>query len=90
MPIVSMENYCTEFTLDVARGQILGLQLDNDEIPAFRETARDWITDVNSPQANAGRGIQYTKGYQARWLLESKIRERIRMLEEIGPDSSTL
>ena len=88
--VVRMEDYCTEFTLDVAWRQILGLQLAPEEIPAFRKTVYDWSTGVSTPQAMLGVGVKHTKGYRARLVLEDKIRERISFLEANGPDSSTL
>ena len=87
-----MEDYCMEYTLDVAWRQILGLKLSEDEIPAFRQTVYDWLIGVTSPQGSTGMGIgvKHTKGYRARLIIEDTIRKRIRELEINGPDDSTL
>jgi len=44
IPTVVMEEVCTNFTLDVAWRQILGLNLDKVEVPAFRQARNEWLT----------------------------------------------
>jgi len=48
LPTAVMEDICTEFTLDVAWRQILGLNLQDAEIPSFRQAVKDWLAGLTS------------------------------------------
>jgi len=80
---VCMEDVCHQFTLNVAWRQILGLQLDEAEVPIFLDNVRDWLTGLFSPAS-------MDKSMAARVYLVSLIEDRMAELERNGPDGSTL
>jgi len=41
-----MEDVCNNFTLDVSWRQIIDLNLDESEIPTFRQAIHEWITGL--------------------------------------------
>uniref|UniRef100_A0A7S4AHL9 Cytochrome P450 n=1 Tax=Pseudo-nitzschia australis TaxID=44445 RepID=A0A7S4AHL9_9STRA len=82
---------CTDYTLDVAWRQILGLELPDEEIPFFEEQVATWIKGLLSLRVLFRVGVESTPGYRAREYIISKIEQRIDQLLEQGPDhKSTL
>jgi cytochrome P450 len=86
---VTMEKICTDFTLDVAWRQILGLNLSEEEIPEFEKEVETWSTGIMSKRALFGLS-RFSPGYKARENIIEKIVERIESLERNGPDASNL
>ena len=80
---------CTDYTLDVAWRQILGLELTEDEIPIFEENVDIWIKGIMSLQVFLGINVKGHPGYKAKVYLVSKIEERIDQLLEQGPDNKS-
>jgi cytochrome P450 len=89
-PTIVMEDVCTNFTLDIAWRQILGLNLDETEIPFFRQAVNDWIGGITNIRAMLLPGTKYTKPGQAHAYLVSLIEKKIDQLNRNGPDGSTL
>jgi len=87
---VKMEDICTDYTLDVAWRQILGLDLAEGEIPVFQKAVEDWIKGIMSVRTLFRIAVKSSPGYKARTYVESKIKEKIQQLKRDGPDSSTL
>mmetsp|Transcript_20343 Transcript_20343/g.56587 ORF Transcript_20343/g.56587 Transcript_20343/m.56587 type:complete len:654 (+) Transcript_20343:239-2200(+) len=88
---VKLQQICTDYTLDVAWRQILGLELPEEEIPFFQEQVATWIEGIMSLRILLRVGIKSSPGYKAREYIISKIEERIEQLLEQGPDhESTL
>lgn len=89
---VELERVMTSFTLDVAWRQILGLDLQEDEIDTFYDAVNDWIGGVLNPfiALLPQRLKTYTKGRKAYTYLVSKIERKLDDLERNGPDGSTL
>lgn len=81
--LVCMEDVCHDYTLNVAWRQILGLQLEEQEVPVFLEQVRVWLTGLFDPSA-------MDKSMAAREYLVSLVEDRIDELEVEGPDGSTL
>jgi len=91
---VEMERIFTDYTLDLAWKQILGLDLKEEEIPAFHKAVQDWIGGMGSsflllPFRIPGL-LTYTKVGKARMYLESKVEDKLQKLDRDGPDNSTL
>merc|ERR1712038_2160038 len=89
---VVMEDVCSQFTLDVAWRQILGLSLPKEEVPIFRKAVNDWIASFLNPLLMYGPSflVKYTKSYKARKYLDNLILSKIDDLKRNGPDGSTL
>jgi len=87
---ISMEQICTDFTLDVAHTQILGLNLQDSEIPDFRVQVAEWINGSVSPRNLLLPFVKLSKAYKARVWLVDKIETQIEELRANGPDGSTL
>jgi len=88
---VNFQQICTDYTLDVAWRQILGLELSEEEIPVFEQNVATWVDGIMSMQVILKIAVKSTPGYRAREYLISKIEERIDQLLEQGPDhKSTL
>jgi len=90
MPTVVMEDVCTNFTLDVAWRQILGLNLDESEIPAFRQAVNEWIMGLFDLRLMFLPITRFTKAGRAKARLVTLIEKRIDELNRTGPDGSTL
>jgi cytochrome P450 len=90
LPTVVMEDVCTNFTLDVAWRQILGLNLEETEIPSFHQAVNDWIGGLFNLRVLFLPGAQYTKPGRAHAYLVSLINKKINNLNRNGPDGSTL
>ena len=88
--VVKMEEVCTDFTLDIAWKQILGLKLSEDEIPAFRKAVDNWIGGMASIRVILNIAQESTPSHRARRYLVKIIKERIEDLKRNGPDASTL
>ncbi len=86
---VKFESICTDYTLDVAWRQILGLQLSEEEIPIFEKKVNTWIKAVSSLQIVFKINVKGHPGYAAREYVISKIEERIDYLLENGPDNQS-
>lgn len=87
---VKFQRVCTEYTLDVAWRQILGLDLNEKERPVFEKAVEDWISGVLSTRILLRLAVKRSPGYKAMKYVVSKVEERIAQLSENGPDSSTL
>jgi len=91
---VEMERIFTDYTLDLAWKQILGLDLKEEEVPTFHKAVQDWIGGMGSlflllPFRIPGL-LTYTKVGKARMYLESKVEDKLVKLDRDGPDNSTL
>ena len=91
---VEMERIFTDYTLDLAWKQILGLDLQEDEVPTFHKNVQDWIQHLADmflllPFRIPGL-MTLTKVGKARKYLESKVEEKLDKLDRDGPDNSTL
>jgi cytochrome P450 len=89
-PTAVMEDICTNFTLDVAWRQILGLNLEESEIPSFYQAVNNWILGLFDLRLLFLPGGQYTKAGRAHTYLVSLINKKIDDLNRKGPDGSTL
>lgn len=88
---VRMDRICTDYTLDVAWKQILGLRLADDEIPTFVQAVDHWVSGIASPRAILGWELEKTQAYRSFLYLQDKVNEKIDDLERNGPDGvSTL
>ena len=91
---VRMEDTFQAFTLDIAWKQILGLNLEEGEVPKFHDAVRDWTGGMMNPLFLMPFKIpglmKYTKAGRASVYLREKIDEKVSMIEKDGPDSSTL
>lgn len=88
---VKFQQICTDYTLDVAWRQILGLELLEEEIPFFEEQVATWVEGILSMRVLFRVGVKSTPGYKAREYVISKIEQRIDQLLDQGPDhKSTL
>jgi cytochrome P450 len=91
---VEMEQICNDFTLDVAWKQILGLDLDPKEVPIFRQAVKDWVNGLFNPiyliLPFQFPGFKRMKAYKARQYLVDKVEDKLRELDQAGPDGSTL
>lgn len=86
---VRMDRVCTDFTLDVAWKQILGLKLSPDEVPTFFQAVDDWINGLASIQSVLNFRIKSTKSWRAKEYLQGKVVEKIEDLERNGPDGTS-
>lgn len=87
---VTMEKVLTTYTLDVAWRQILGLNLNEEEIETFYNKVDDWIGGIIDLRTLLLPGTRFTKAGKAQAYLLSKIEEKLDMLEKNGPDDSTM
>jgi Cytochrome P450 len=88
-PTFVMENVCTDFTLDVAHSQILGLDLRDEEIIEFRQRVNDWIWGAFSPRVMFLPFTKQSKAYKARVYLVDKITRKIQQLRASGKDDGS-
>jgi len=92
--VTEMEKVFSDFTLDVAWKQVLGLDLEESEIPRFRRAVQEWTVGVMNPMFILPFRIPglmtITKTGRVRQYLVSKVEEKLAYLDEHGPDSSTL
>ena len=44
-----MENMMEVYTMDIARKQILGLDIEDDELETFEKNISDWINGIFNP-----------------------------------------
>jgi cytochrome P450 len=86
---IRMDRACTDFALDVAWKQILGLDLAPEEVPTFLQAVDDWVTGLASIRAILNVGIKSSKAWRAKEYLESKVEEKIEDLERNGPDGKS-
>ena len=87
---VTMEAAFTNYTLDVAWRQILGLDLKDDEIEEFGVKVNEWIGGITSLRTMMFPGVRYTTAGKAYAYLSSKIESKMDDLSKNGPDGSTL
>ena len=92
---VTMESIMDTFTMDIARKQILGLDIPEDELETFRQNTFDWITGMFNPLLMVPGVpdfiIKRTKGGRARDYLVSKVEERLEYLATLEEsDGSSL
>jgi len=87
---VTMEHVLTNFTLDVAWRQILGLDLKEDEIVQFYEAVDNWIGGIVDLRTLLMPSIKNTKAGKGNAYLVSKIERKMDQLERDGPDGSTM
>lgn len=86
---VKFQQICTDYTLDVAWRQILGLELPEEEIPIFEENVDTWINAITSLQVLFKINVKGHPGYAAREYVISKIEERVDYLLANGPDNQS-
>ena len=89
-PITVMESALTNYTLDVAWRQILGLDLKEDEIVTFYDAVDNWIGGITNVRTLFLPGMENTKAGKGLIYLKSKIERRIDELLANGPDGSTM
>ena len=89
---VVMEDVCTQYTLDVAWRQILGLSLSKDEESVFRDAVGHWILGIINPLLMMVPSfmVKHFKSFKARKYLDELILSKIHDLKQNGPDGSTL
>ena len=89
---IKMEDICTEFTLDVAWRQILGLNLKEDEVEEFGIKVNQWIIGIINPLLMVVPPflLKHTKSSKAKRYLDNLIENKIDQLNQNGPDGSTL
>jgi cytochrome P450 len=89
--VVSADQLCTDFTVDVAWKQILGLDLAPEEVPVFKERVDQWVLGIADP-LNVALGVRldFLPHWKAFEYLRGKINEKIDDLLQKGPDLSTL
>lgn len=91
---IEMEKIFSDYTLDIAWKQILGLDLKAEEVPTFHRAVEDWTGGIMNPMLLLPFRIpglmRFTKVGRARTYLVSKVEEKLERLERDGPDSSTL
>lgn len=83
------------FTMDIARKQILGLDIPEDELETFRKNTFDWIKGTFDPllliPGIPNFVMKRTKGGRARDYLVSKVEERLEYLATLEEsDGSSL
>ncbi|KAL7470901.1 hypothetical protein ACHAXS_011183 [Conticribra weissflogii] len=92
--VIEMEKVFSDFTLDVAWKQVLGLDLEESEIPRFRRAVQAWTSGVINPifflPFRIPGLMTITKTGRARQYLVSKVEAKLAHLDDHGPDSSTL
>jgi cytochrome P450 len=86
----NMEDICTEFTLDVAWGQILGLDLEEEEVKVFYDMVNKWVAGIVNLRILFGLFPKQTEAYKARSYIVHKIEEKIDDLLKNGPDTTTM
>eukprot|EP01083_Nonionella_stella_P268226 906627_1 len=90
---IEMEKVFTDFTLDIAWKQILGLDLSEEEVPKFHSAVEDWTGGIMDPTLLLPfrlPGLMKKKAGRARTYLVSKVEDKLDKLERDGPDDSTL
>ena len=87
---VTMEKLATNFTLDVAWRQILGLDLKDDEINEFCVAVDNWIGGIVDLRTLLSPNVEKSKAFQGKDYLVSKIERKMDQLERDGPDGSTM
>ncbi len=89
---VVMEDVCTQYTLDVAWRQILGLDLTKEEEDEFRDAVANWIFGIVNPFIGLMPSylVKRSKSYKAKKYLDSLILSKMDDLKRNGPDGSTL
>ena len=91
---IRMEEVFTDFTLDIAWKQILGLDLKEEDITEFHKMVHQYVAGIMDPillvPFNIPGLMKWTKVGRARTYVVSKIEEKLEKLEMDGPDSSTL
>jgi cytochrome P450 len=90
VPNSRMEDVCTNFTVDVAWRQILGLNLNVAESTLFHQAVHDWISGFLKLETLFLPSIQVTKQGRSYAYLVSLINKKIDELNLNGPDESTL
>jgi len=88
--VYSMETVCNDYTLDVAWQQILGLDLQEADIPQFTKAVQTWIGGFTSLRVNLNIDAQGAVCFKAKKYLQELIRDKIEYLEKYGPDGSTV
>jgi cytochrome P450 len=92
---ITMENMMDAYTMNIARKQILGLEIEEDELETFEKNTSDWINGIFNPLLMIP-GIpkfvaRSTKGGRARDYLVSKLEERLEYLATLNEsDGSSL
>lgn len=86
---VRIQQICTDYTLDVAWRQILGLELPEEEIAYFEQQVATWIEGIMSLRILFRVGVESSPGYKAKQYVSSKIEQRIDELLEQGPDNKS-
>lgn len=87
---VNSEVVCTDFTLEVAYKQILGLTLSENEIETFKQQVNQWIMGFADLRVVFNIFAKRSPAFRAKDYLVKKIEEKIDYLVENGPDESTV
>lgn len=89
---MKMETVFNDFALDIARKQILGLDLKEEDVPEFQKQIKIWIKCIFDPilMLPFPIPVSITKSGRARSYIVSKIEEKLNTLDRDGPDSSSL
>jgi cytochrome P450 len=87
---IKFSQVCTDYTLDLAWRQILGLQISSDEeVSIFEKNVATWIEGILSLRVLFKVAVKSSPGYYAQEKVISKIEERIDQLLESGPDNKS-
>jgi cytochrome P450 len=87
---IKFSQVCTDYTLDLAWRQILGLQFSSEEeVSIFEKNVATWIEGILSLRVLFRVAVKSSPGYLARDKVISKIEERIDQLLENGPDNKS-
>ena len=87
---IKFSQICTDYTLDLAWRQILGLQFSSEEeVSIFEKNVATWIEGILSLRVLFRVAVKSSPGYFARDKVISKIEERIDQLLENGPDNKS-
>jgi len=88
--VVKMENVCVDFTMAIVQNQFLGIQLSTEEACVFRDKVKVWLKALYSLSAFVPWLVRRSASYKAKLYIVEKIEQKIDLLLEKGPDSSTL
>ena len=91
---IRMEDVCTDYTMEIVRKQLLGLDdQSEEERVVLREKLSTWLSAMYSLVFSMRLPnflVQLSKPYKARKYIEAKLEEKNDFLLENGPDSSTI
>mmetsp|Transcript_24491 Transcript_24491/g.50391 ORF Transcript_24491/g.50391 Transcript_24491/m.50391 type:complete len:378 (+) Transcript_24491:624-1757(+) len=92
--VIKGQDLAENMALDIAQRQILGVELEDDEVPKFRRKVNSYVNgifDVSTMLPLPGRlKSLLLPAYRARKYLVGKIEDRIDQLKASGPDGTTM